>query len=113
VRECFEQLSQPLKKSSYVFLEKASRHKSHTFIPHRAQWGKRGLMIKSLPPYSPELHLIEILGRFMNYAWRPFSAYVSLQCLLQSVEDILQRFGTDYPIAFEMKGIDKNLCPPT
>jgi hypothetical protein len=26
-----------------------------------------------------------------------------LQCLLQSVEDILQRFGTDYTIAFEMK----------
>jgi hypothetical protein len=28
---------------------------------------------------------------------------MSLQCLLQSIEDILQRFGTDYIIAFEMK----------
>jgi hypothetical protein len=28
---------------------------------------------------------------------------MSLQCLLQSIEDILQRFGTDYIITFEMK----------
>ena len=54
-------------------------------------------------PYSPELNLIEILWRFMQYYWMPFSAYVSLPCLLQSIEDILQRFGTDYAIDFEMK----------
>ncbi len=54
-------------------------------------------------PYSPELNLIEILWRFMKYHWMPFSAYVSLQCLLQSIEDILQRFGTDDVIDFEMK----------
>jgi hypothetical protein len=39
----------------------------------------------------------------MKYYWLPFSAYMSLQSLLQSIEDILQRFGTDYTIAFEMK----------
>jgi len=33
----------------------------------------------------------------------PFSAYVSLQCLLQSIEDVLQRFGTEYTIAFDIK----------
>jgi transposase len=103
VIECFEQFSQQRKKRSYVFLDNASRHKSHTFIQHMSQWVTRGLIIKYLPPYSPELNLIEILWRFMKYYWMPFSAYVSLQCLLQSVEDILQRFGTDYTIAFAMK----------
>jgi hypothetical protein len=39
----------------------------------------------------------------MKYYWIPFSAYMSLQDLLQAIEDILQRFGTDYIIAFEMK----------
>jgi len=67
------------------------------------QWVKRGLIIKYLPPYSPELNLIEILWRFMKYYWVPFSAYRSLHALLQAIEDILQRFGTDYSIAFEMK----------
>jgi transposase len=59
--------------------------------------------VKYLPPYSPELNLIEILWRFMKYYWLPFSAYMSFQDLLQSIEDILTRFGTDYTIAFEIK----------
>ena len=101
--ECFEQFSQQLKKRSYVFLDNASLHKSHACIQHIPQWVKRGLIIKYLPPYSPELNLIEILWRFMKYYWIPFSAYVSLQCLRQSLEDILQRFGTEYTIAFDMK----------
>jgi len=33
----------------------------------------------------------------------PFSAYMSFQGLLQSIEDILTRFGMDYTIAFEIK----------
>jgi transposase len=100
---CFEQFSQQLHKRAYVFLDNSSVQKSREFIQHIPQWVKRGLIIKYLPPYSPELNLIEILWRFMKYYWIPFSAYMSLQCLLQSIEDILQRFGTEYTITFEMK----------
>jgi hypothetical protein len=100
---CFEQFSQQLKKRAYVFLDNSSVQKSREFIQHLPQWVKRGLIIKYLPPYSPELNLIEILWRFMKYYWIPFSAYMSLPCLLQSIEDILKRFGTDYTISFEMK----------
>jgi transposase len=100
---CFEQFSPHLEKRAYVFLDNSSVQKSKEFIQHIPQWVKRGLLLKYLPPYSPELHLIEILWRFMKYYSIPFSAYRSLQCLLQSVEDILQRFGTDYAIAFETK----------
>jgi transposase len=100
---CFEQFSQQLNKRAYVFLDNASVQKAREFIRHMPQRVKGGLIIKYLPPYSPALNLIEILWRFMKYYWVPFSAYMSLQCLLQSIEDILQRFGTDYIIAFEMK----------
>lgn len=100
---CFEQFSQQRNKKAYVFLDHASVQKSQAFIRHIPQWVKRGLIIKYLPPYRPELNLIEILWRFMKYHWIPFSAYMSLQCLLQSLEDSLQRFGTDYAIAFEPK----------
>ena len=100
---CFDQFSKQLNKRAYVLLDNASVQKSRAFIRHMPQWVQRGLISKYLPPYSPELNLIEILWRFMKYYWMPFSAYMSLQCLLQSIEDILQRFGTDYTIAFEMK----------
>jgi transposase len=103
VIECFEQFSRQLNKRAYVFLDNSSVQKSREFIRHIPQWVKRGLIIKYLPPYSPELNLIEILWRFMKYYWVPFSAYMSLHALLQAIEDILQRFGTDYIIAFEMK----------
>jgi hypothetical protein len=81
-------------------LDNAPVHKSQEFICHISQWGKRGLIVQYWPPDSPELNLIEILWRFMNYHWLPFSAYMSFQCLVQAVEDILIRFGTDYTITF-------------
>jgi len=100
--ECFEPFSQQIKKRTYVLLDNAPMHRSHDFIQHIPAWVKRGLIIKYLPPYSPELNLIEILWRFMKYHWLSFSAYRSLQCLIQAVEDILVRFGTDYTIHFQI-----------
>jgi hypothetical protein len=99
--ECFEQFSQQVKKRTYVLLDNAPMHRSYEFIQHIPKWVKRGLIIKYLPPYSPELNLIEILWRFMKYQWLPFSAYMSFQCLIQAVEDILTHFGTDYTINFQ------------
>lgn len=101
VVECFEQFSKQLKKQAYVLLDNASLHKSREFIRRIPQWVQRGLIIKYLPPYSPELNLIEILWRFIKYYWLPFSAYMSFQCLRQALEDILIRFGTDYVIDFD------------
>jgi transposase len=60
-----------------------------------------GVIIKYLPPYAPELNLIEILWRFMKYYWLPFSAYASFQCLVEAIEEILTHFGTEYTIAFQ------------
>ena len=99
--ECFEQFSQQLTKRTYVFLDNAPVHRSQEFIGHIAQWVQRGLIIKYLPAYAPELNLIEILWRFMKYSWLPFSAYTSFQCLYEAVEQILTRVGTEYTIAFQ------------
>jgi hypothetical protein len=101
VVECFDQFSQQIKKRTYVFLDNSPLHRSRDFICHISAWVKRGLIIKYLPPYSPELTLIEILWRFIKYQWLPFSAYMSFPCLVQGVEDILIRFGKDYIINFQ------------
>jgi hypothetical protein len=101
VVECFEQFSKQINKRTYVLLDNAPMHRSQEFIQHISPWVKRGLIVKYLPPYSPELNLIEILWHFMKYHWLPFSAYMSFQCLIQAVEDLLTRFGTDFTIAFQ------------
>lgn len=101
VVECFEQFSQQIDKRTYVLIDNAPVHRSREFIDQIPKWVKRGLIVKYLPSYAPELNLIEILWRFMKYHWLPFSAYASFQCLLEAVEDILIRFGTDYTISFQ------------
>jgi transposase len=99
--EGFDQLSTQIDKRSYVLLDNAPMHRSKAFIQHIPQWVRKGLIVKYLPSYAPELNLIEILWRFIKYYWLPFSAYTSFQCLCEAVEDILTRFGTDYTITFQ------------
>ena len=75
---CFEAFSKTLKKKTVVIMDNASVHTSEEFEECLPQWKKKGLIIKYLTPYSPELNLIEILWRNIKYAWLPFSAY---QCI--------------------------------
>jgi transposase len=99
--ECFDQFRAQIDKRSYVVLDKAPMHRSKAFLQRMPQWVKKGLIIKYLPSYAPELNLIEILWRFIKYYWFPFSAYTSFQSLCKAVEEILTRFGTDYTITFQ------------
>jgi transposase len=99
--KCFDQFSQQLDKKTYVFIDNAPMHRSHALIKQIPKWVKKGLIVKYLPAYAPELNLIEILWRFMKYYWLPFSAYASFQCLSEAVEEILTRIGTDYTIDFQ------------
>jgi len=98
---CMDQFSAQLTKKAYVLIDNAPIHRSKAFIRHIPKWIKRGLIIKYLPVYSPELNLIEILGRFIKYYWLAFSAYGSVQQLGAAVEEILQQFGTKYTIDFQ------------
>ena len=81
-------------------MDNASVHTSEEFEECLPQWKKQGLIIKYLPPYSPELNLIEILWRNIKYTWLPFSAYQCLNALGEALEHILKNFGSKYQITF-------------
>src|SRR6266446_5075037 len=97
---CFEEFSKTLKKKTVVVMDNASVHTSEEFEECLPQWKKKGLIIKYLTPYSPELNLIEILWRNIKYAWLPFSAYQCLNALRDALENILKNFGSKYQITF-------------
>jgi transposase len=99
--ECFHHFSQQIDKKTYVLLDNSPVHRAQEFIEQIPKWVKKGLIIKYLPSYAPELNLIEILWRFMKYYWLPFAAYASFQCLVAAIEEILTRFGTEYTISFQ------------
>ena len=97
---CFDAFGQTITKKTVVVIDNASIHTSDEFQDRIPDWQKQGLSIKYLPPYSPELNLIEILWRRIKYHWLPFSAYVCLNALSEALEAILSHVGSEYQITF-------------
>lgn len=97
---CFDAFCHTLTKKTVVVLDNASIHTSDEFTDRLPSWKKKGLIIKYLPPYSPELNLIEILWRRIKYTWLPFSAYDCLNALSKALETILSQVGSEYQITF-------------
>ena len=52
-----------------------------------------------LPPYSPELNLIEILWKQAKYHWREFTSW-SRDTLLGEVKALLNNYGTKLHICY-------------
>jgi len=97
---CFNEFSQNLKKKTFVIMDNSPVHKSKEFIGNLRQWSSRGLFVRFLPAYSPELNSIEILWRKIKYEWMPFSAYLSFKMLQTALENILRDFGSKHVINF-------------
>jgi transposase len=75
-----------------VVLDNASIHKSEAVTAKMENWERRGLMLYFLPPYSPELNLIEILWRKIKYEWIHNSAHEGMVFLRSAIRDILESF---------------------
>ena len=98
---CFDEFaSRTITKPTYVIIDNASIHTNAEFIVNIDRWQKKGIIIRSLPTYCPELNLIETLWRFIKYYWLPFSAYLSFDNLVLSVEEILKQIGSEFRIDF-------------
>jgi transposase len=95
-----DRFAQQINKKTIVILDNSPIHKSKKFINKLKQWKEKDLLIYFLPPYSPELNLIEILWRRIKYYWLPFNAYLCFQNLKDSLSDVLENFGNKYDIKF-------------
>ena len=80
-------------KRTIVILDNSPIHKSKKFKAKMKEWEENDLLIFFLPPYSPELNLIEILWRRIKYQWLPFEAYLSFQNLKEHVSEVLNNFS--------------------
>jgi hypothetical protein len=97
---CVDALCQTITPKTVVGVDKASIHRSEAFADRIPYWKPRGWILKYLSPYSPELHLIEILWRRITYTWLPFSAYECLNALSEALETILSQVGSEYQVTF-------------
>lgn len=83
-----------------IIMDNAPMHHSEVFQDKIIEWFEKGVEIRFLPPYSPELNKIEILWRFIKYQWLPFSAYENFEKLTGDLCDILKNIGVKYQINF-------------
>src|SRR6266536_4021787 len=97
---CLYDFCTNITKKTIVVMDNSSIHTSEEFEEYIALWKKKGLIIKYLIPYAPELNLIEILWRHIKYLWLPFSAYQCMEALREALEHILKDFGSKYQITF-------------
>lgn len=97
---CIDAFFPVVDKPTVIVADQASIHTSDAILDKIEEWQERGLTIFELPPYSPELNLIEILWRFIKYQWIEIEAYSIWQTFVSSIEKILREFGTNYVINF-------------
>lgn len=100
VIDCIDQFCQTVTKWTVIVMDNAGIHKSKNFEIQQARWKEQNVELFFLPPYSPELNLIEILWRFIKYDWIDFEAYASWRTFVDHIEEILARFGEEYIINF-------------
>lgn len=69
VIELLDTLSFIIQKLTVVVLDNAAIHKTLKVKERLIFWQKRGLFLFFLPPYSPQLNIIEMLWRTLKYYW--------------------------------------------
>jgi hypothetical protein len=90
-------------KPSLVVIDNASPHRSAKFQSRIETWESRGLFFYFLPPYCPELNLIEILWRMIKHHWLPVKAYNNFKSLLDTLNHVLANVGGEYRLSFGSK----------
>jgi len=100
VIDFFDEFSFKIEKKTVVVIDNASIHTSKKFKNELGKWEAKGLYIKYLPTYSPELNLIEIVWRFIKYSWLPLSAYLSFKSLKDNLQNVLDDIGSKHQITF-------------
>jgi transposase len=100
VIHCFNLFRERQKKPALVVMDNAPIHTSEDLEDELDRWQKEELQVKFLPPYCPELNLIEILWRKIKYEWLPLDAYQNFKTMTTSLFEVIRGIGSKYRITF-------------
>ncbi len=98
VVNCVNDFCETLEGPSIVVIDNASVHTGRLFQSQLAGWEERGLFFYFLPPYCPELNLIETLWRMVKHHWLPLDAYESLSKLSSRLSGVFSKIGSQFVI---------------
>lgn len=86
-------------KLTFIVLDNASIHRHIDSEKTRTWLCDHQVILFPLPPYSPELNLIEILWKQAKYYWRKFTTW-STENLLLEINNIFQGYGEKFEISY-------------
>lgn len=95
-----DEFATQITKKTVVVIDNAPIHRSKKFMAKIDSWARRNLLIYFLPPYSPELNLIEILWKHIKYYWLPFDAFINFQNLKERLSQTLNLIGEKWMINY-------------
>ena len=100
VIHCFNLFNARRHRPALVVMDNAPIHTSEDFEDQIELWQAQDLSVQFLPPYSPELNLIEHLWRKIKYDWLPLEAYQNFKTMTDSLFEVLRGIGSKYRITF-------------
>ena len=100
VAKSLDQFCEQIRKPTVVVLDNAPWHRSSLIQQKISEWRTKNLYVFYLPPYSPQLNMIEILWRKIKYEWLEPRNYTSASILKSAVLDIFDNLGGKFKINF-------------
>lgn len=98
--EILDELSLNICKPTVVVLDNARPHTARKVKQLFEIWQNRGLYIFYLPPYSPQLNIIERLWKEFKEGWLKPADYQSADTLFYAVDRICANIGKELFMAF-------------
>jgi transposase len=93
------ELAKTVSKPLVILIDNASIHRARAIQPALRLLEKKGITLKFLPPYSPELNRIEKLWWLMKHRWMALTRRTKEE-LEQAVDYILTNFGAEFKMKF-------------
>ena len=100
VIDAIDRYRRALSRPTFLWIDNAGIHTGADVQDAIDEWWEQGLYVHFLPPYSPELNLIEHLWRKIKYEWLPLDAYSSFEKLTEELFRVLKGVGSKYLITF-------------
>lgn len=88
-----DEFSWKIQRPTVVVLDNAGPHRARKTMAMRKIWQQRGLYLFFLPPYSPQLNLIERLWKEIKGRWLKPTDYQSADSMLYAVWMICNAIG--------------------
>lgn len=95
-----DRFSWSLSKRTVVVLDNAGVHTARKVKELINVWRNRGMYLFFLPPYSPQLNIIEMLWREMKQGWIRPTDYNTIDDLFYSVNRICADIGQNLFLNF-------------